>query len=265
MQGKTIAHEIELSGIGTHSGKNCKVVLKPAREGITINDKQLGINLASATSGSTTVNGLQTIEHLLAAIHMLGITAIDIEGTGETPIFDGSAQPIIEKLLEIGTVEIPTPGKILKVKKEVVFENKHGRVSLSPADKLTFDIEIDYPDIAAIGKMKVCSCFADMDKILESRSFARLSDIERWRAAGMALGASLETGIGLSDTGEVLNPEGLRDEKEFVYHKILDAAGDLMTCGYPVCGAYKSVKGGHAHNNGLVRALMADPSNYEII
>jgi UDP-3-O-[3-hydroxymyristoyl] N-acetylglucosamine deacetylase len=102
-------------------------------------------------------------------------------------------------------------------------------------------------------------------RIAPARSFARTSDIKAWHAKGMALGASLDTGIGIDGDGRVMNPEGLRSADEFVMHKALDACGDLFTCGMPVIGLYTSEKGGHRHNHNLVQALMSEPENYEII
>ena len=92
----------------------------------------------------------------------------------------------------------------------------------------------------------------------------------RWIAVGIAalllVGAlgSLDNAV-VVDEFKVLNSEGLRYDDEFVKHKILDAIGDLVLAGQPLLAAYRAFKSGHALNNRLVRALLADRSAWEIV
>jgi len=88
--------------------------------------------------------------------------------------------------------------------------------------------------------------------------------METLRAQNLGLGAGLHNAIGLDDNG-VVNQEGLRDKDEFVRHKILDAVGDLYMAGHPIIGEFTAHKSGHALNNQLLRALMADPEAYEVV
>jgi UDP-3-O-[3-hydroxymyristoyl] N-acetylglucosamine deacetylase len=132
---------------------------------------------------------------------------------------------------------------------------------------LTLDVEIDYPDIKPIGRQRMTFRLEPggyKRLVAPARSFARLSDVEYLHSKGLALGASMDTGIAV-DSERVLNPGGLRLENEFAAHKVMDAVGDLFVAGMTLIGRYRSSKGGHYHNNMLMRALLARPDNYEVV
>ncbi len=90
-----------------------------------------------------------------------------------------------------------------------------------------------------------------------------MKDVERYWAAGFALGSSLENSVVICDDNKIINPEGLRYENEFVRHKTLDAVGDLALAGAPILGCYRSYRGGHKLNSLALQALLSDPSAYE--
>jgi UDP-3-O-[3-hydroxymyristoyl] N-acetylglucosamine deacetylase len=98
--------------------------------------------------------------------------------------------------------------------------------------------------------------------VSRARTFGFLRDIEALRQQGLALGGSLDNAV-VVDEFRVLNDEGLRYEDEFVKHKILDAIGDLYLLGHTLIGAFKGHKSGHALNNQLLRALVADQEAWE--
>ena len=84
------------------------------------------------------------------------------------------------------------------------------------------------------------------------------------RSRGLSLGGNMDNAIVVDDQ-RVLNTEGLRYADEFVKHKILDAIGDMHIAGKPLLASYVAFKSGHALNNKLLRALLADTSAYEIV
>jgi UDP-3-O-[3-hydroxymyristoyl] N-acetylglucosamine deacetylase len=101
-------------------------------------------------------------------------------------------------------------------------------------------------------------------EIARARTFGFTKEVEMMRSRGLALGGSLDNAV-VVDEYKVLNSDGLRYGDEFVKHKILDAIGDMMMAGHPLLAAYRAYKSGHALNNQLVRALLADPTAWEIV
>lgn len=263
---RTLREPITLEAIGQHSGKPCRLGIKPAPvdTGIVVNGLPLKLENVRATAGFTSMGNLLTVEHMLSCLHGLGITNAIIEsGSMETPIMDGSSLPLAQLIKSVGQ---DAPRKVLYVKKPVEFEDKSARVRLLPSDGPVYSVEIDYSDTPAIGREKMEFALtpeAYMKEIAPARTFARMKDVEFLHSQGKALGASLATGIGV-EGDRILNPEGLRLKDEFVRHKILDAIGDMFTTGFPLVGRYESEKGGHFHNHELLLKLMASPDNYEI-
>jgi len=263
---RTLSEAVRLEAIGQHSGKLCRLSIKPASvdTGIVVNGLPLRLENVKAAAGFTSMGNLLTVEHVLSCLHGLGITNAVIESeSAETPIMDGSSLPLAEL---IKSVEQDAPRKVLFVRKPVEFEDKSARVRLLPGDEPIYSVEIDYSDTPAIGREKMEFALtpeAYMKEIAPARTFARMKDVEFLHSQGKALGASLATGIGV-ENDKILNPEGLRLKDEFVRHKILDAIGDMFTTGFPLIGRYESEKGGHFHNHELLVKLMSDPDNYEI-
>ena len=279
---KTIKNNIFISGIGLHKGLLNTITIAPApvNTGIVFEiDKQRlqpSIQTVNAEHGNTYIGDLKgkhikTIEHLMSAICGNDIDNLIIKIDGEEiPILDGSALIFTKEFEEkAGIIEQDEPRKYLKILTPIEFKNESGEVSISPNDNniLNLDITIDYSDIKPIGiEREIIDLTNDNYKniICKARTFARLSDVEFLHSKGLALGASINTGIAV-DNEKVLNKEGLRFKNEFVFHKILDAIGDLFISGYRIIGKYKSFKGGHIHNNQLVKKILSDTSNYKIV
>ena len=263
---RTLSARVILETIGQHSGKPCRVEISPAPvdAGIVVNSTPLRLENVRAEAGFTSIGSLLTVEHMLSALHGLGITnAIIKSESAETPIMDGSSVPLVKM---IKPLEQNAPRKVLYVLRPIEFEDKSARVRLLPSDKPEYSVEIDYPDTPAIGRDKlefILTPETYVKEIAPARTFARMKDVEFLHSHGKALGASLATGIGVED-GKILNPEGLRMVQEFVRHKILDAIGDMFTTGLPLIGRYESVRGGHFQNHELLLKLMADSANYKI-
>ena len=280
---KTIKNEFSFSGICLHSGKQSKVTVKPAKEntGITfirtdIKDKNneikaLWFNVTSTTLSTTISNeegiSVSTIEHLMSALSGMHIdnAIIHIEGS-EIPIMDGSSKPFVELIEKYGSKNLEEKRKIIKVNKEVVVTKDDSFVKITPYNQFSLDFEIVF-DSHLINRQ---ACHLQLingnykSDISSARTFGFEKDVNELRSNGFALGGSLENAVVVGENN-ILNKEGLRFGDEFVRHKILDSIGDLYLAGYPVQGYFSGKKSGHYLNNQLLRKLLSEESNYEII
>tara|TARA_Y100000590_G_scaffold378066_1_gene444751 strand:- start:365 stop:1240 length:876 start_codon:yes stop_codon:yes gene_type:complete len=280
---KTIKSEFSFSGICLHSGKKSKVTVKPAEEntGITfirtdINNmnneiKALWFNVSSTTLSTTISNeegvSVSTIEHLMSALSGMHIdnAIIHVEGS-EIPIMDGSSKPFVELIEKCGSKILEEKRKIIKVNKEVVVTKDDSFVKISPYNQFSLDFEIVF-DSHLINRQ---ACHLQLingnykSDISSARTFGFEKDVNELRSNGYALGGSLDNAVVVGENN-ILNKEGLRFGDEFVRHKILDSIGDLYLAGYPVQGYFSGKKSGHYLNNQLLRKLLSEESNFEII
>jgi UDP-3-O-[3-hydroxymyristoyl] N-acetylglucosamine deacetylase len=214
-----------------------------------------------------------TVEHLMSACSGLGIDNLYVDITAEeVPILDGSASSFVFLLQSAGIVEQNAPKRFLRVLKTVQVSEGEGSntkwAKLEPFHgyKLSFEIDFRHPAVDQTGQQVMF----DMSEGVYSRDIARArtfgftKDVEMMRANGLALGGGLDNAIVMDDY-KVLNADGLRYDDEFVKHKILDAMGDLYIVGKPLLAAYSAFRSGHAMNNQLLRALLAQPDAYEIV
>jgi UDP-3-O-[3-hydroxymyristoyl] N-acetylglucosamine deacetylase len=274
-------------GVGLHSGQRVELTLRPAPADTGIVFRRVDLpqpvdiavsalavtdtRLASTISaGSTKVF---TVEHLMSACAGLGIDNLYIDITAEeVPILDGSAASFVFLLQSAGIELQKTPKKFVRLLQAVEVREGEGVSSkwarLSPYDgyKLSFEIDFDHPAVDSTGQrvefdMGSGSYVRD---IARARTFGFTKDVEMMRANGLALGGGLDNAIVMDDY-KVLNIEGLRYNDEFVKHKILDAMGDLFLLGKPLLAAYSAFRSGHALNNKLLRALLAQPDSYEVV
>jgi len=276
----TLKRETALVGMGLHSGRPARLVLRPAQAGgirfrrVDVTDRDNIIparyDLVSDTTLSTSLTNaagvsVSTVEHLMAALAGTGIThaLIDIDGP-EVPIMDGSAQRFVQAILRVGRASLPGPLRAIRVR-QVVREAAGGVLAeLAPAPLLSIDFEIDF-DEAAIGrqhKRLPIQNGAFVHELSDCRTFCRRSDVEAMQAQGLALGGSLDNAV-VVEGDSVLNPGGLRRSDEFVRHKMLDALGDLALAGAPILGAYRGVRAGHGPTNRLLRRMFATPGAWE--
>ena len=279
---KTIKNNVIFTGIGQHKGTLNTIELLPANinTGIVfiIKGKEYQLNLDNVfgETGYTCIgekNGInvKTIEHLISSIHGLGIDNLIIKtDSEEIPIQDGSSEPLLKEIeKKAGFFIQNAPKKFIKILKKIEYSDDKGVVSIEPQNKnlLTLDVMIDYSGIKPIGiEHEIIDLTEDNYKniICKARTFARMSDVEFLHSKGLCLGATLNSGIAV-DENKIINPEGLRMENEFVFHKILDATGDLYAMGHSIIGLYKNSCGGHFHNSQLVKKVMADKTNFEIV
>jgi UDP-3-O-[3-hydroxymyristoyl] N-acetylglucosamine deacetylase len=282
MQG-TIKTDIQMTGIGLHTGAPVSMTLKPAPadHGIVFvrADLPAGDNVIPAmwdrvtdTRLCTVISNEQgasvgTIEHVMAALRGCGIDNVVVEiDAPEVPIMDGSAAPFVAAIEEAGRVAQSLPRRAIRVLKDIVVRDGDKEVRLSPSVISTFTARVIYPNPDIGDQSFTLELFNGNFKhdVADCRTFGFLKEVEALRAAGLARGGSLENAIVLNDDG-VMNPGGLRCGDEFARHKVLDAVGDLYLAGGVIMGAYHGVRGGHAMNNLLLRALFADPSAWDVV
>ena len=279
---KTIKNNVSFRGVALHSGLDVSVCIKPAEPNFGIVFKRIDFkenNLVypnfmnvTNTSLNTTIENeygvkVSTIEHLMGALFGLGIDNAIIEiDNEEVPILDGSAKDFIEKIISSGLVVSEAPIKIIKINKEIKFTDGDRFISIEPSIlSLDIDFELKYKNqIIGNQRNKVKVFEDDLTDIYNSRTFCLFEDIELIKKNGLAKGGSLQNAIVVKDH-EILNPEGLRNNKEFVNHKILDCIGDLYTSGYRVIAKIKCSQGGHYLTNQLLRKLFEDKDNFSIL
>lgn len=284
---RTIQKSISTKGVGLHSGRRVEITLRPAapNTGIVFHRVDLPevVDLparADAVGDTRMASVLQqgnvrvsTVEHLMSALAGLGVDNLHVDLTAEeVPIMDGSAGTFVYLLRSAGLEEQAAPKQFIRVLKTVEVREGEGAnlkwARLEPHDgfALSFAIDFQHPAIDSTAN------FAEVDfahdsyvkTIARARTFGFASEVETLRSMGLARGGSLDNAI-VMDEYRVLNSDGLRYEDEFVKHKILDAIGDLYLAGKPLVARYVACKSGHAMNNRLVRALLAQQECWELI
>ncbi len=279
---KTIKKSVSFCGVALHSGLNVNVTIKPADPDFGIVFKRVDLksnNLVypnfmnvTNTSLNTTIENnfgarVSTIEHLMGALFGLGIDNALIEiDNEEVPILDGSAKEFIQKITSAGISSSKSPIKIIKINKEIKFSDSGRYISIKPSKlSLDIDFEIKYEN-EKIGnqKNKIKVYEDDLSDIFNSRTYCLYEDIEFIKQKGLAKGGSLQNAVVVKGM-EILNPEGLRNDLEFVNHKILDCIGDLYTSGYRIIASVECSRGGHYLTNKLLRKVFQDKENFSII
>lgn len=280
---RTLKTSIRATGIGLHTGNKVFLTFHPAPvdSGITFRrvdlDPIVEIEAKPENVGDTTLSTclikdgvrISTVEHLLAAMAGLGIdnAVIDVSAP-EVPIMDGSSSPFVFLIQSAGVQEQEKAKKFVRIKKPVTVTDGDKSAGFEPYDgfKIDFTIQFDHPVFKNTSQNAVIdlSGTSFVKEISRARTFGFMNDIEYLRANNLARGGSMENAIVL-DQYKVLNEDGLRYSDEFVKHKILDAIGDLYLLGHSPIGAFNGVKSGHALNNMLLRALMADEEAWELV
>jgi UDP-3-O-[3-hydroxymyristoyl] N-acetylglucosamine deacetylase len=280
---RTLQNTIRATGVGLHSGKKVYLTLRPApvNTGIVFvrTDLEPEVQIpasASLVTDTTLCTALTrndvkvaTVEHLMSALAGLGIdnAYVDISAP-EVPIMDGSAGPFVFLIQSAGIAEQDAPKKFIRIKREVSVKEDGKEAHFLPHQgfKVSFSIEFDHPVFEDQKQTAVVdfSTTSFVKEVSRARTFGFMRDLEYLRANNLALGGSLDNAI-VVDEYRIVNEGGLRYDDEFVKHKVLDAIGDLYLLGYSLIGEFRGVKSGHALNNQLCRALLAQPDAYEIV
>ncbi|MGB6486137.1 MAG: UDP-3-O-acyl-N-acetylglucosamine deacetylase [Steroidobacteraceae bacterium] len=278
---RTLKNSIRATGVGLHTGKKVLMTLRPAPPDTGIVFRRTDLpqavdvvahaeNVGDTTLGTTLCRGktrVSTVEHLLSAFAGLGIDNAIVElSAPEVPIMDGSAGPFVFLLQSAGIEEQRNAKHFIRIKKRLRVEDGDKWAEFSPFDgfKVNFEIEFNHP-IFKRRAQKASMDFSTtsfLKEVSRARTFGFMRDLEWLRERNLALGGNLDNAVVLDDF-RVLNEDGLRYEDEFVKHKILDAIGDLYLLGHSLIGEFSGHKSGHALNNRLLRALLADVSAWE--
>ncbi len=280
---RTLKNVIRATGVGLHTGDKVYLTLRPApaSTGIVFRRVDLDVpvdilacpeNVSDTTLSTTLGRGnahVSTVEHLLSALAGLGVdnAYVDISAP-EVPIMDGSAGPFVFLIQSAGIEEQDAPKQFMRIRHPVAVEDGDKWAKFAPFEgfKVSFAIEFNHP------VFKECTSEASVDfsttsfvkEVSRARTFGFMSDLERLRENNLARGGTLDNAIVVDDY-RIVNEDGLRYEDEFVKHKILDAIGDLYLLGHSLIGAFSGYKSGHALNNRLLRALLADKSAWEMV
>jgi len=266
----TLKEEAACAGVGLHSGRRVKLALKPAGADRGIVFRRLdegGIEIPATAEYLSHINHatclarngvrIETIEHLLAALHALGVDNVVVELDGpEVPIMDGSAAPFIYLIHEAGIRSLSAPRSYLGLSRPVSVGDDGRFVAAYPCDRLrlTYTINFDHPLLKHQEYSVEIDESSFVEEIAPARTFGFLKDVELMRQAGLALGGSLDNAVVLGETGVLNNP--LRFPDEFVRHKILDLLGDLVLLGRPLRAHVVARRAGHALHTRLVKAIL---------
>ena len=280
---KTLNTEVSFSGIGLHSGKDVNVTLVPANSNSGIIFKRTDLqknneiianfkNVSSAKLCTKIENdfgaSVSTVEHLMAAFYICGIDNLVVNLDGpEVPIMDGSAKDFVKVIKNCGLKTLEGKRKFVKIKNKIEFKEDEKSISITPrANNFEVKFTLNYKDSPLIKTQINTVNFLEknLDDIICARTFCLYEDIEIIKSAGLAKGGSLDNAVVVKGD-KVLNEGGLRSEKEFVNHKILDLAGDFMLSGARVIGSIDCTHGGHSLTNKFLKKIFSDKGNYEVV
>ncbi|MHB1300461.1 MAG: UDP-3-O-acyl-N-acetylglucosamine deacetylase [Burkholderiales bacterium] len=280
---RTLRNIVRATGIGLHTGEKVYMTLRPAAVDTGIVFRRIDLDdpvqikadpfMVHDTRLSTCLEKdgarVATIEHLMSAFAGMGIDNAHVDLTAsEVPIMDGSAGPFVFLIQSAGIEEQAAPKKFIRIRKTVQVGSEKSWVRFEPYNgfRLNFTIAFAHPVVEGTDQ-SVSIDFGSTSYLKElsrARTFGFVQDVENLRSQGLALGGSLENAI-VMDEFRVLNSDGLRYDNEFVRHKVLDAIGDLYLLGHPLLGAFTGFRSGHALNNQLLRALLADAEAWEYV
>ena len=279
---KTIKNILRFEGIGLHSGKEVVMRLYPAQPNTGIIFKRSDLktnniiypnvfNVSSASYCTKITNesgvSVSTVEHLMSALCGLGIDNLLIElNSEELPIMDGSAKKFVESIENVGFKISDQPIRIIKINKKITYSDGEKYISFEPNKiSLEIDFEIKYKQNSILNQRNTKNIYMDdLNDMYESRTFCLFEDVEKLKEMGLAQGGSLNNAIVIKGN-KILNEEKLRNEKEFVNHKILDCLGDIYLAGYKMVGKITSSQGGHNVTNMGLRDLLSNNDNFSII
>jgi len=280
---RTLKNVIRATGVGLHSGKKVYLTLRPAPvdTGIVFvrTDLEPEVQIpasAEHVTDTTLCTALSaggakvaTVEHLMSAFAGLGIDNAYVDlSAPEVPIMDGSAGPFVFLIQSAGIAEQSAAKKFIRIKREIAVREDDKEAVFLPhrGFKVSFAIDFDHPvfEDQSQTAMVDFSTTSFVKEVSRARTFGFMRDLEYLRANNLALGGSLDNAIVVDDY-RIVNEGGLRYDDEFVKHKVLDAIGDLYQLGHSLIGEFRGVKSGHALNNQLCRALLAQPDAWELV
>ncbi|MDC0530801.1 UDP-3-O-acyl-N-acetylglucosamine deacetylase [Alphaproteobacteria bacterium] len=277
----TLKKKLFFSGVGIHNGKAVSMSIEPAEPNTGIVFERTDINKnnvikavidnVDTTCLCTKIRNIEgvsvsTIEHLMATLNGLNIDNVKIKiNAPELPALDGSSHDYTKKIISSGIKIQNFDRKYIKILKKIEVTENDRYISIIPAEKLTLNISINYPN-TIIGNSKLLynhSQDSFVKQLSEARTFTLIEDVEKMRLAGYAMGGNINNAI-VVDRYNIVNSKGLRFDKEFVKHKALDCIGDFYLFGMPLIGLVNSASPGHRLNQMFVRKVLSDKKNFSI-
>lgn len=276
---RTLRRQVSCAGIGLHSGNKVTLTLRPApaNSGIRFRRTDLGGieikacvgNVAGFHYATALVQGgasVETVEHLLASLVILGIDNVTVDlDYPEVPIMDGSAAPFVYLIHEAGIRSLPVPRRFLRVTRPIELARRDKGIALYPSDhfKISYSISYDHPLLRHQARTMTINESTFVEQIAPARTFTFLKEVEMLRKQGFGKGGSLENAVVVGETGILNNP--LRFDDEFVRHKMLDAIGDLALLGMPVMGHLVAHRGGHSLHTAFASKVLEERDAWEIV
>lgn len=277
---RTLKKTVLMEGVGLHTGMPIKLEIRPAQDNFGIQFTRSDINKAPAIRASyenvtntrlattlgTGKNFVSTVEHLMAAFAGCGIdNAHVLVGGPEIPIFDGSSAPFVEQIKRAGVEvqQMSRPTLVITRRVELKIAEKWAYVEPSNQFEIHSTIEWDHP-MVGFQELSYVEGKNSFDEIARARTFCFARDIESMKTMGLIRGGSLDCAVVLSETG-CLNSDGLRYNDELVRHKVLDAIGDFKLAGLQIAGSFRLHRSGHDVHYQLLKAILKDRRNYEIV
>lgn len=277
MKQQTLKKEISYTGKGLHSGLDVIMTLKPAAIDTGIVYKRVDLNntpiihakpeLVSSTVRATTIseNGVEvfTVEHLMAALSMMGVDNVIIEmNSPEPPVTDGSAKVFCELIKKAGLVEQEKERNIYAIDKEFSIYDGDKYIIVKPYDgyRISFTSINKHPLLG--------TQYFDLEltqenfekEIMSARTVAFMEELDMLKKLGLGKGGNLENCV-VFDKDKILSVP--RFDNELIRHKILDVIGDLYLLG-PIKAHVICVTTGHAFNSAVAKKIQAYRTGKEI-
>lgn len=305
MKQTTLSTSFTLSGKGLHTGRQLTAEFCPAPDNHGYKIQRMDLENApiidcladfvvSTNRGTVLGRGdvtVSTVEHAMAALYASGVDNCLIKVNGpELPILDGSAQPFINAIAAVGTVEQKDDKEyyVVKHKIEVVDESSGSKIMILPDDEFSVEVKVNFhsPVLAnQYASMEHVNDFAT--QIAPARTFVFVHEIEPLLSAGLIKGGDLDNAIVIYDrpmdaerlrqiAGIVgvecptlssygyINPSPLQFENEPARHKLLDVVGDIALIGRPLKGKIIATKPGHGINTRLAKDIRRDIKRQEV-
>lgn len=267
---QTLAGPIDYSGIGLHSGKEVTIRLVPAEENTGIvfvrtdlpqrpKIHALAENVSSTIRATTiSSNGAEvfTVEHLMAALSMMGIDNCRIEmSSPEPPVTDGSSAVFCELILKAGRVSQKEKRKVYEIDRAFFVYEGDKYITIQPYDgyRISFVSVNAHPALGTQYFDIELTEDSFLQEIASARTVGFMHEIEQLQKMGLGLGGSIENVV-IFDNEKILSKT--RFDDELIRHKILDAIGDFYLLG-PLRGHIIAVKSGHTFNSHLAKQIQA--------
>jgi UDP-3-O-[3-hydroxymyristoyl] N-acetylglucosamine deacetylase len=265
----TVKNSLVMAGQGLHSGLKSGMILHPAPPGTGIvfssladqsamaarleNVTETGYNTTLSCGGYT----IRTVEHLMSALHGLGVSNLIVKTDDEVPALDGSALEFCQHLKKAGLQEQAASVAPIKINQPIQIGEGGEFIRIEPAGHLIIDYTLDYPAPIGVQQLhfELTSPEAYIQMIAPARTFGFVREFRKLSEMGLASGGRLDNLI-LVDDEKVVNT-ALRFPDEFARHKVLDLIGDLYLLGRPILGHIMAFRTGHSDNLELLRGIAA--------